>query len=127
MRKPATIKIIAMSRQNPEIQNAFKGCPALVSLRLNRDKIDSDIAWYAAQRLKDAMDIQMEEAARDKLVLDLVARGNGLFLYVKLTLDEMLPTDGQPQQAEALPNGISDMYGQLLEKHRKVSGIWPES
>jgi len=122
MRKPASIKIIATSRQNPEIQNAFKGCSAMISLRLDRDKIDSDIAWYATQRLKDATNIQMEETARDRLVQDLVARGNGLFLYVKLTLDEMLLGDGQLQQAEALPNGISDMYGQLLEKHRKVSG-----
>lgn len=122
MRKPAGIKIIATSRQNPEIQNAFKGCTAMVSLRLDRDQIDSDIAWYATQRLRDATNIQMEEEVREKLVQDLVARGNGLFLYVKLTLDEILLVGGQKQPAEALPNGISDMYSQMLEKYRHASG-----
>lgn len=94
----------------------------MVSLCLDRDKIDSDIAWYASQRLKDAANTQIEEAAQDRLVQGLVARGNGLFLYVKLTLDEMLLVGGQLQQAEALPNSISDMYGELLDKHRQVSG-----
>lgn len=128
MHSPCGIKIIVTSRPNPEIQNGFKDSTAVVSLRLDCDAINSDIRWYASQRLQDSNSASsMDIEAREKLVDDLLSRGNGLFLYVKLALDEIIqPDDGLQHSAiiaPMLPDGIVAIYSYLLDKHRKASGM----
>lgn len=125
------LRLVATSRQNPEIQNGFKDCKVLARVELDREKIDSDIAWYCNRRLKEEGKLD-DDAARENLVKELVARGNGLYLYVKLTLDEMLALVQDDSKAKAgglhrsfdlLPNGIADMYDHLLAKHRTAAKV----
>ncbi|KAI5805309.1 ankyrin repeat-containing domain protein [Peziza echinospora] len=118
MEYTTTVKIIATSRPNPEIQNGFKPCTSSVSVSLTSEKIDSDIACYASHRLKDA---GMSAEEQSKCIKSLLARGKGIFLYVKLMLDELL-NDELGHSTDSLPHGIAEMYDHLLEKHRKASG-----
>lgn len=122
------IKIIVTSRPNPEVQNGFKGITAMVSLRLDCNAINSDVRWYASQRLQDSTNTRsMDDEARENLVDDLLSRGKGLFLYVKLALDEIIQPEDELQYSagmvSTLPDGIVAMYSYLLDKHRKASGM----
>ncbi|KAI5781404.1 ankyrin repeat-containing domain protein [Geopyxis carbonaria] len=127
-RHPQGVKIIITSRHSAEIEDVLRGYEGSLTLQLDREKVDRDISWYASQRLQDSADAtHLDEAAREGLVRDLVARADGLFLYAKLALDDLLADSSSSSRnlstsLSALPCGISEMYAYLLSKHRAESG-----
>ncbi|KAJ5951303.1 uncharacterized protein N7479_009716 [Penicillium vulpinum] len=120
-RSPASIKLIVTSRQVPHVEKHLNGI-SLVDLRLDRRNVDRDIAIYSAQRLEDThLDLSLEKLEQVKQAI--CERGRGLFLYARLMLDQLLL---QPQlmlaNIENLPDGLGDMYTELLHDHAIRSG-----
>ncbi|KAF8457009.1 hypothetical protein BGX38DRAFT_1139723 [Terfezia claveryi] len=65
-------------------------------------RINSDIAWYGAQRLKDATEIQMEEAARDASDEQSAATSKGTS---KRYLRHLWPAAGKMQEGGDILHG----------------------
>jgi ankyrin repeat protein len=121
LQTPETVKVILTSRQVPQVERYMSGA-CLVDLRLDRKNVDRDIAFYLTQRLENSeMDIPVETAEiLKKAICD---RGKGLFLYARLMFDKLLlHPDDILSQIDSLPDGLGDMYGDILHEHVARSG-----
>ncbi|KAJ5088344.1 hypothetical protein N7456_011960 [Penicillium angulare] len=118
---PETVKVILTSRQVPHVEKHMHGA-CLVDLRLDRRNVDRDIALFLTQKLTDSqMDIPPETA--ELLKQAICDRGKGLFLYARLMFDKLLlHQDDILSQIDALPDGLGDMYGDILHEHACRSG-----
>ncbi|KAJ5263971.1 hypothetical protein N7478_011576 [Penicillium angulare] len=118
---PDTVKVLLTSRQVPHVERHMNGA-CLVDLRLDRRNVDRDIAVYLTQRLEDSqLGIPLETAeVLKKAICD---RGKGLFLYARLMFDKLLlHPDDISSQIDALPDGLGDMYSDILHEHASRSG-----
>lgn len=118
---PRSIKIIATSRQVPHVEKHMQGT-CIVDLRLDRLHIDQDISIFVMQHLKESqLDLGLAEVEDIKKAI--CENGKGLFLYARLMLDELLrdPKDLQIR-VHNLPNGLGDMYTDLLRDWATRSG-----
>lgn len=116
-----SIKLILTSRQVPHVEKHLKGT-SLVDLRLDRRNVDRDIAVYITQRLRDAhLDLPQEKIQEVKQAI--CDRGQGLFLYSRLMLDQLLlHPESMLVNIKTLPDGLGDMYTELLRDHAARSG-----
>lgn len=123
--RPATLKVIITSRQSPHIVNVLKE-PLVTSISLERGLIDQDIATYINHSIstQPAMGVQVEQS---QLVKDTIQRkANGLFIYAKLMMDEVLSNFQSRNieiMLEELPIGMDQMYTTLLNEHSRRSGV----
>lgn len=119
---PRSIKTIVTSRQVPHVEkHMFKS--HLVDLRLDRRRVDRDISIYVSNRLENAQ-LGLSEGDIEIVKEAICERGNGLFLYARLMLDELMrnPEDLQ-SRVYNLPHGLGDMYSDILHEHATCSGI----
>ena len=119
---PSSIKLVLTSRQLLFLENHFKGTSGLIDLRLDRQHVDSDIATYITYRLNTSQPpISSENASVIKKAV--CAKGKGLFLYARLMMEQLLaqPQDIMSQLAD-LPDGLGNMYTDLLREHAVRSG-----
>ncbi|KAJ5336641.1 uncharacterized protein N7506_004663 [Penicillium brevicompactum] len=116
-----SIKLIITSRQVPHVEKHLKGT-SLVDLRLDRRNVDRDIAVYITRRLVDAhLEIPDEKIKEVKQTI--CDRGQGLFLYSRLMLDQLLlHPESMSINIKNLPDGLGDMYTELLRDHAVRSG-----
>lgn len=121
-RHPASIKLVLTSRQLLYLEERFRGTSGLIDLRLDRRHVDQDIERYIEHRLSTHQPpIKPEEAASIKT--SICEKGRGLFLYARLMMDELLshPEDITSQLGQ-LPDGLGDMYTDILREHAERSG-----
>jgi ankyrin repeat protein len=119
---PRSIKTIVTSRQVPHVEkHMFK--IHLVDLRLDRRRVDRDISIYVSKRLENSQ-LNLPPGDTEMIMTAICERGNGLFLYARLMLDELLrnPEDLQ-SRVHNLPHGLGDMYSDILREHAASSGI----
>ena len=122
---PSTLKMLLTSRQSPHIEKVYKE-PLVLSINLDRRLIDHDIATYIHHLLSDnpAMHLSNDQS---KLIESTVqSKANGLFIYAKLMMDEIL-ANAKNANIEALlgslPMGMDEMYTTLLSEHSRRSGV----
>lgn len=123
--KPSTVKIITTSRQSPHIESVLK-IPLIVPIDLSRARVDDDIATYIDHQISKRLTLAI--SPRDsQLIKSLVqSKANGLFLYARLMMDEILPNAGSVDietLLNGLPTGVDDMYTTLLKEHSLRSGV----
>jgi hypothetical protein len=124
-RKPESIKVLMTSRLLARVQNYLKD-PAPSSIRLDRPFVNQDIAFYARSRLVES---QISIDQRDAVMNIVCDKSNGLFLYARLMLDDVL---GRPDRSaikeklDKLPDSLGDMYTCILLEHSKRSKV-PQS
>lgn len=119
---PQSIKTIVTSRQVSHVEkHMFK--THLVDLRLDRRRVDRDISIYVSKRLENS-ELDLSPSDAEMIRTAICERGNGLFLYARLMLDELLrsPEDLQ-SRVHNLPHGLGDMYSDILREHAASSGI----
>lgn len=120
-RSPRSIKLALTSRQLPHLEAYLKGS-CLVDLRLDRKNVDKDIAIYISHRLKHCQIPLTEDQSRgiEEAICD---KGKGLFLYARLMMDQCLQDPAHfITQLDKLPEGLGDMYTDLLREHAARSG-----
>ncbi|KAJ5675173.1 uncharacterized protein N7477_005107 [Penicillium maclennaniae] len=122
---PQSIKIIVTSRQVPSVEKHMGGS-SLVDLRLDRRRVDRDISTFVTQRLEQTQ-LGLSPTEVEKITNAICERGKGLFLYSKLMLEELLrsPRD-MCSRIHNLPEGLGDMYTNLLREHATRSGTSAE-
>lgn len=121
--KPATLKVCVTSRPVPRIEKILKA-DSVQKFTLEPTQLQPAVAKYIDFRLESA-GLPVNDMAAVKQ--QLLTRSSGLFLYVKLMLDELLDTqvDMQtiPTKVDNLPSGLAAMYSHMLQIHSVRSGI----
>lgn len=88
-KKPSSIKLILTSRPEPHLQAVLKG-PFLANLRLTGHKVEKDIATYITHRMVNEKERSLTTEEQFLIQDALCKKGQGLFLYTRLMLDEIL-------------------------------------
>ena len=117
-----SIKLLMTSRPLPHLQTVLKG-PFLVNIRLAGRRVENDIATYITHRMamqkQKVLTDEDQSAIRDVLC----QKGQGLFLYARLMLDELLQQSTPVhEQLRQLPSSLEEMYVELLKEHSARSG-----
>ena len=121
-KRPDSIKLIITSRPLSSLQVVLKG-PFLANLRLSGRMVEKDIATYITHRIADQQirDLTTEDQSAIKDVL--CQKVQGLFLYARLMLDEILQQSTPVyEHLRYLPSSLEDMYVDLLHEHSSRSG-----
>ncbi len=121
--KSSSIKLLVTSRPLPHIEKVLSN-PRIIQLPLRPQLVDRDITIYVRERLHST---HFPSEARVAIEDILGKKSQGLFLYTRLMLDEILEagfTDIQSLQfaLERLPSGLGDMYTKMLFDHSARSG-----
>jgi hypothetical protein len=121
--KPSSIKLLVTSRPLPHIEKVLSN-PHITQLPLRPQLVGRDIAIYIRERLYST---HFPCEARVAIEDVLGRKSQGLFLYTRLMLDEILEvgfTDIQSLQIalEGLPSGLGDTYTKMLFDHSARSG-----
>ncbi|KAL8836249.1 MAG: hypothetical protein Q9170_002993 [Blastenia crenularia] len=122
--KPSTVKVLATSRQSPHIVAIFDESRVL-PVNLGRLIVNQDIEIYVGHLLASrSLDLSTSE---DLMIIDTIRdKANGLFLYARLMMDELLHNirfKSIEKLLKDLPIGMDDMYTNLLEEHAVRSGV----
>ncbi|KAF7552102.1 hypothetical protein G7Z17_g4555 [Cylindrodendrum hubeiense] len=129
--RPRSLKLFMTSRPKQYLQSALRDS-SIVHISLQQKLIQLDITSYLKYRF-DITPKSDDQRAIKQQVVDMVSkRSEGLFLYAKLTMDQIesaLLSD-EPINIEALeaslPVGLEQTYNRLLAKHRRENGISTE-
>lgn len=122
---PQSIKLIVTSRQVPHVEKHMSGS-SLVDLRLDRRRVDQDISTFVTQRLEQTQ-LDLPPTEVEEIAKAICERGKGLFLYTKLMLEELLQNPvNMYSRVHNLPEGLGDMYTNLLREHATRSGTTAE-
>ncbi|KAL8709883.1 MAG: hypothetical protein Q9220_005499 [cf. Caloplaca sp. 1 TL-2023] len=127
LQAPTTLKVLITSRQSPHIEKVFKS-PLVSSINLDRSVIDQDIATYIDYLLSNCRvpDLPADQHQMIKTIVQ--QRANGLFIYAKLMMDEIMQSLASTNVKillEDLPIGMDAMYTALLQEHSRRSGVSP--
>lgn len=125
--RPGSLKLLLTSRPKQYLQSALRDT-SIVHISLQRHLVDVDIVSYLNCRL-EKLSLMNNAVGKNQLV-DLVAkRSGGLFLYAKLTMDQMEEALSRQDQVDicaleaSLPIGLEETYANLLQKHRQESQV----
>lgn len=120
---PQSIKLIITSRTVSHLVDALRG-PSLGLIRLTKRAVESDIATYIDQRLVQQEQRPLTEEQQAKIKETICQKAEGLFLYARLILDQLMeqPTTPVDQHLQGLPESLEEMYVNLLHEHATRSG-----
>lgn len=121
-KKSDSIKLLITSRPLPHLQEALSD-PHISIVRLTGRKVHTDIAIYINHRILQQQEraLTMEDRFMIKDVL--CERSQGLFLYARLMLDEILQQSiSVSVHLQQLPFSLGDTYVDLLHEHSARSG-----
>ncbi|KAF5626002.1 ankyrin-3 [Fusarium sp. NRRL 52700] len=125
--RPRTLKLLMTSRPSRTLQSTLRDS-SIVHISLQQRLVDVDIHSYLNHRFDNAPTLEHHEAKMD--LINMVAeKSQGLFLYAKLTMDQVedsLRSDAalNIEDLEAsLPIGLEQTYTSMLEKQRGEPGV----
>ncbi|MCJ1394626.1 hypothetical protein MMC18_007506 [Xylographa bjoerkii] len=124
--KPSSIKVIMTSRLILRIEKVLKHS-TIIHLSLFEQAVNNDITYYVKGRLQST---SISEPIRLIIQEALSAKAQGLFLYARLMLDDIVdPSRHDLIDAEhihntlsQLPSNLADMYNGMLADHSYRSG-----
>ncbi|KAH6692826.1 hypothetical protein BKA61DRAFT_714437, partial [Leptodontidium sp. MPI-SDFR-AT-0119] len=113
--KDLRCKIMISSRREAKIAEKLSGKP---QIQLDgRQEVESDIRLYVKYKVKSIETTDPD--LRKKIESILVEKANGMFLWVRLVVDE-LRTCGSDweleERAKSLPRGLKKAYGRILDR-----------
>lgn len=126
--RPWSVKLLMTSRPKQYLQSALRDS-SIVQISLEQQLVDPEIATYLAHRFDSMPNVDMPQASRDELITMIAGRSRGLFLYAKLTLDQlqklMHSTDAidVDRMASLLPAGLAQTYNSMLAVQRASENI----
>ncbi|KAF4943583.1 hypothetical protein FGADI_13316 [Fusarium gaditjirri] len=126
--RPRTLKLLMTSRPSRTLQSTLRDS-SIVHISLQQRLVDVDIHSYLNHRFNNAPTLQHQCEANKDLISMVAKKSEGLFLYAKLTMDqveESLQTDAalNIKDLEAsLPVGLEQTYTSILAKQRGEPGV----
>ena len=122
--RPAEIKLAVTSRPVAIIQKAFSREVKTLDVRLDKKRVEGDIARYIQHRLNLSSVPSERHSGVENAVLK---RADGLFLYAKLALDLFLQSGAHaPLDLAEMPKDLTKMYANLLIEHARKTAGAPE-
>lgn len=124
--KPNSIKVLLTSRPVTRIENVLRS--HISQIRLDPADVEDDVDMYVEYRLKP---IGGPPTFYETLKPIICTRAQGLFLYARLVMDELVeavkgidiaPAD-IPRIVESVPETLEDVYNKMLLDHSKRSGV----
>ncbi|KAA8632269.1 hypothetical protein SMACR_04689 [Sordaria macrospora] len=113
------IKIIIASRAGMELERDFQKLNLGAALQqevLQPADTKADMIAYASQQLEL---LPFDEDEREEIISLVVEKSQGIFLWLKLALEEILATahtkDGIYEALEAMPMEMTDLYEQIVD------------
>lgn len=123
---PQSIKLIITSRPVSHLVDALRG-PSLGLIRLKKHAVESDIATYIDQRLVQQEQRPFTEEQQVRIKETICQKAQGLFLYARLMLDQLMQQSTTPvdRHLQRLPESLENMYVNLLHEHatRSSAGL----
>lgn len=126
--RPACVKLLLTSRPKQYLQSALRDA-SIVHISLEQDLVGRDIAAFVSHRLRNVLSDGEQQQLRESLQSTICTRSQGLFLYARLLLDQIIPTLTSTEQldveslANTLPIGLEDMYNSMLFQQAKALKI----
>ena len=126
--RPGSVKLLMTSRPKQYLQSALRDS-SIVQISLEQQLVDPEIAMYLAHRLDNMPSANVPKVSRDKLVTMVAERSRGLFLYAKLTLDQLQKLMDSTEAidvdrlASLLPTGLEQTYNSMLAAQRASYNI----
>ncbi|PMD29241.1 ankyrin [Hyaloscypha variabilis F] len=116
--RPKAVKLLMTSRPKQYLQSSLRDT-SIVHISLEDDLVGKDIALFLSYRLKNFLPGDDKCEFRESLVSAIAERANGLFLYARLLLDQIIPSLGSEQMdvehlVKSLPIGLEEMYNSML-------------
>ncbi|RMJ17530.1 hypothetical protein CDV36_002818 [Fusarium kuroshium] len=129
--RPQSLKLLITSRPKQYLQSAFRDS-SIVHISLQQRLVDADIISYLRHRFDTAVMSEDKLQIKEQLIDMVAKRSEGLFLYAKLTMDQIesaLADDGPGDISaleQSLPIGLEQTYTSMLAKQRQEKGISTE-
>ncbi|KAF5003058.1 hypothetical protein FDECE_10369 [Fusarium decemcellulare] len=126
--RPRSLKLLMTSRPKQYLQSALRDS-SIVHISLQQQLVDVDISSYLHHRFDNTPKSKSQEKIKQQVIDMVAARSEGLFLYAKLTMDQVEPTlianDPLDLHAleESLPVGLEQTYTRMLAKQREEFGV----
>lgn len=126
--RPQSLKLLITSRPKQHLQSALRDS-SIVHISLQQRLVDADIVSYLRHRFDTAMMTEDKLQVKEQLIDMVARRSEGLFLYAKLTMDQIeteLATDGPGDinaLEQSLPIGLEQTYTNMLVKTRQEKSI----
>lgn len=108
-------KLLITSRVPPSQPTAWS------HVEIQPEDMEKDLELYVAQRLATFDNVQNLDQNESKLLArKIVSSAHGMFLWVKLSLDEVqeVPSWKVEETLEQLPSSLTDSYNRLFERIR---------
>ncbi|KAL2673592.1 hypothetical protein Neosp_012034 [[Neocosmospora] mangrovei] len=126
--RPQSLKLLITSRPKQYLQSALRDS-SIVHISLQQLLVDADINSYLRHRFDTAVMSEDKLQIKEELIDMVAKRSEGLFLYAKLTMDQIegaLADDGPGDihaLEQSLPIGLEQTYTSMLAKQRHEKGI----
>lgn len=126
--RPQSLKLLITSRPKQHLQSALRDS-SIVHISLQQSLVDTDIHSYLRYRFDTAVMSEDKLQMKGELIDMVARRSEGLFLYAKLTMDQIeasLADDGSGDISaleQSLPIGLEQTYTSMLAKQRQEKGI----
>ncbi|KAI8712906.1 NACHT domain-containing protein [Fusarium sp. LHS14.1] len=126
--RPRSLKLLITSRPKQYLQSALRDS-SIVHISLQQLLVDADINSYLRHRFDTAVMSEDKLQVKEQLIDMVAKRSEGLFLYAKLTMDQIeaaLADDGTGDidaLEQSLPIGLEQTYTSMLAKQRNEKGI----
>ena len=126
--RPRSLKLLITSRPKQYLQSALRDS-SIVHISLQQQLVDADILSYLNHRFDTAPKSDARDRIKQQVVSMVARRSESLFLYAKLTMDQveaaLLVNDllDINKLEESLPVGLEEMYTTVLAKQRQENGV----
>jgi ankyrin repeat protein len=125
--RPDAVKLLMTSRPKQYLQSSLREA-SIVHISLEDDLVGKDIALFLSYRLQILLPQDDTHVLRNSLVSAISERSDGLFLYARLLLDQIIPTLGSTrldieEMVKTLPVGLEEMYNSMLFQQAASLGI----
>ncbi|KAJ4129855.1 hypothetical protein NW768_006825 [Fusarium equiseti] len=126
--RPRSLKLLMTSRPKQYLQSTLRDS-SIVHVSLQQQLVNADILAYLNHRFNISLQSDNYRQRKQDLIDMMAKKSEGLFLYAKLTMDqveESLQCEKPMNLAaleESLPVGLEQTYTSVLAKQRRESSI----
>ena len=125
----SSVKTVIFSRPRQDLQQRLAN-PATSQLRIDNAATHPDLELFITTQLNRTGFARIRSAQRQAVAQNMLTNSAGLFLYARLTIDQLEAHVGRLANAEdlnsvvqALPDSLTSMYSQMLRTQAQDSGV----
>ena len=125
----SSVKTVIFSRPRQDLQQRLAN-PTTSQLRIDNAATHSDLEVFVTTQLNRPGFAKLRSAQRRAVAQNILTNSAGLFLYARLTIDQLEPHVGRLADTEdldsvvqGLPDSLTSMYNQMLLAQAQGSGV----